>query len=71
MALDPTCPECSAKMTCVEQRREVFTPDPDMTDGQLAELHAANMGGPFEEGVHGTTFYRFECKECGFEVAQG
>lgn len=57
-------------MTYVEQRRKVFTPDMDMTDGQLAELHAANMGGPFEEGVHGTTLDHFECEECGFQLVQ-
>lgn len=53
-------------MELVGEARRVFTPDPEtMTDGQLAEQQAAQMGGPFEEGIHGATTRFFECPECG------
>ena len=53
-------------MTEVRQNRRIFDPDPEtMTDGQLAEQHAAQMGGPFEEGIHGWTTRTYECTDCG------
>lgn len=66
MSDDMSCTECSGKMKAVGRERHVFQPDPEtMTDGQLAEQHAARLGGFFEEGVHGSTAQVYECRECG------
>lgn len=59
------CGECGGDMEFVDERRRTLRPDPEtMTDGQLAEQYAAQMGGPFEEGVHGVTERLYRCPEC-------
>lgn len=69
MTSDVTCLECAVEMQQVGETRRTFEPDPEtMTDGQLAEQYAAEMGGPFEEGVHGMTRRVYECPECGRQV---
>jgi len=60
-----SCAECGGDLTFVDERRRTFSPDPEtMTDGQLAEQYAAEMGGPFEEGVHGVTERLYRCSDC-------
>ena len=60
------CSVCGGELELVRQTRQVFRPDPEtMTDGQLAEQRAAQMGGAFEEGIHGVTTRVYVCKECG------
>lgn len=69
MSVKGTCPDCGGDLQLVDQQRRVFQPDPEtMTDGQLAEQYAAQMGGAFEEGIHGVTTRVFECDECGKTV---
>lgn len=68
MSRERTCSGCGEEMKLAGQFRQVFQPDPaTMTDGQLAEQLAAEMGGPFEEGIHGTTTRVYECPECGVQ----
>ena len=63
------CPKCGAEMKEISQYRHVFRPDPEtMTEGQLAEQFAAEMGGAFEEGIHGFTSHRYRCEKCGEET---
>lgn len=69
MTTTQTCTDCGGEMDCLGQRKRVYRPDPTtMTDGQMAEQMAAEMGGPFEEGIHGETTIAYRCSECGRSV---
>lgn len=59
------CQSCDGEVELLDRARRTYTPNPaEMTDGQLAEIRAAEMGGPFEEGVHGETISTYQCTEC-------
>lgn len=66
MAPSQNCPECGGSLQLIGEERKVFDPDPsNMTEGEMAEQMAAQMGGAFEEGIHGSTISIFSCEECG------
>lgn len=61
-----TCPDCGGELSVIGRERDVFRPDPEtMTEGQMAEQMAAEMGGFYEEGVHGVITIRYSCDDCG------
>lgn len=66
MQQNETCGECGGELRRIRAVRSVFEPDPGrMTEGQFADQVAAQLGGFYEEGVHGTTVRVFRCVDCG------
>ena len=73
VCMEDACTECGGHLEYVGKNKRVYRTDPEMmTGGQMADQFAAELGGFFEEGVHGETTYIYACMNCGqrFEVSR-
>ena len=60
-----TCPDCGEDVAYLGTEQRTYRPDMNsMTEGQFADQVGAEMGGDFQEGIHGETVKKYLCESC-------